>query len=102
MSLFQPIGLISKSSNKAQMTLREILAHQAGLTPFIPFLYKCKKKTTGTFVRVYSGNGQPVNFRYGYRLICTKNKNYVKTIYQEIKDSKILPKKEYVYSDLRF
>ena len=90
-----------KGSNKAQITLREILAHQAGLTPFIPF-YTNAIKNKGDF---NSGvfRKQPTN-KYSVRVSSGlyENKNYMKTIYQEISDSKLLPQKKYVYSDLGF
>ncbi len=90
-----------KESNKAQMTLREILAHQAGLTPFIPF-YTNAKKDNGDFRSGVFRERPTSKFSLRISSNLYENKNYVKTIYQEIKDSKILPKKEYVYSDLGF
>jgi len=90
-----------KESNKAQITLREILTHQAGLTPFIPFYINAKNSKGDFSPAVF--RKQPTN-KFSVRVSSSlyENKNYVTTIYQEIKDSKVLPTKEYVYSDLGF
>ncbi|MDX9882163.1 MAG: glycoside hydrolase family 3 N-terminal domain-containing protein [Prolixibacteraceae bacterium] len=90
-----------KGSNKEQMTLREMLAHQAGMIPFIPF-YKGTQKSSENF-RQTAFRERPTN-KFSIRISSNlyENKNCVKDIYQEIRDSELLPRKEYIYSDLGF
>lgn len=90
-----------KGSNKENITLREILAHQSGLVPYLPF-YQNTTRENGKF-RSGIFKDRPTN-KFNLRVSSNlyENKNYVKTIYQEIRDSELRPKKEYVYSDLSF
>ena len=87
-------------SNKEQMTLREVMAHQARLYPWIPFyletirdyqpdslIYSRLQDTIHT-IRVSS---------HLYAIPAIRD-----TIFLKIKDSKLLKKKKYRYSDLGF
>jgi beta-N-acetylhexosaminidase len=89
-----------KHSNKGNLVLRDILAHQAGLTPFIPFWKETIKKD-GKFKRhifehEYSEK-YPLEVAPGLFI----NKNFRNKMFSEIKKSKIGEKK-YTYSDLTF
>jgi beta-N-acetylhexosaminidase len=89
-----------KGSNKDSLRLRDMLAHQAGLVPFIPF-YKYTLGSDGTYKKcLYSHH-----FSNKYNVQVTDslylNKNYRKEIFKEIRDSKV-GKKKYLYSDLNF
>jgi beta-N-acetylhexosaminidase len=89
-----------KHSNKADVPLRDIFTHQAGLTPFIQFWKETTKKD-GKFKRhifstEYSAK-YPLEVAHGLYI----NKNYRKKMFAEIKKSP-LKEKKYVYSDLTF
>lgn len=90
-----------KKSNKADLVWRDVLTHQARLKAWIPFWMDTKNP---------DGTWKPKTFkdeRSGrYPIEVTDSlfefKNYPKVIYQQIRDSPLNEKKEYVYSDLSF
>ncbi|AUD07531.1 glycoside hydrolase family 3 N-terminal domain-containing protein [Spirosoma pollinicola] len=90
-----------KKSNKADLLWRDVLTHQARLKAWIPFWMDTKNP---------DGTWKPKTFkaeRSGrYPIEVTDSlyefKNYPKTIFEQIKDSPLNAKKEYVYSDLSF
>ena len=90
-----------KGSNKESITWREILAHQSGITPFIPY-YKNTFRDNGKY-RSAIFKDRPTN-KFCLRVSSGlyENRNYVSTLYKDIKESDMLKKKEYVYSDLGF
>jgi beta-glucosidase-like glycosyl hydrolase/CubicO group peptidase (beta-lactamase class C family) len=87
-------------SNKGDMVLRDMLAHQAGMTPFIPF-YRYTVKEDGTFKKGIFSDRE--NRRYAMPVTDSLyiNRHYTREIFKEIRDSKTGQKK-YVYSDLTF
>lgn len=87
-------------SNKGDMVLRDMLAHQAGMTPFIPF-YRNTVKEDGTFKNGIFSDRE--NRRYAMPVTDSLyiNRRYIKEIFREIRDSKTGDKK-YLYSDLTF
>lgn len=89
-----------KRSDKGDIPLRQMLAHQAGLTAWIPF-WKSTVKKNGNFRRnVFSkemSSKYPLEVANGLFI----NKNYSKKIYREIRKSP-LGEKKYLYSDLTF
>lgn len=93
---------VFRNSNKSDLLLRDMLAHQAGLKAWIPFWQKTVKKNgkfkTGTFKPVYSEK-YPLKVAEGLYM----NKNYRTKIFSEIKKSPVNQKeKKYLYSDLTF
>lgn len=90
-----------KKSNKSNLTYREILAHQAGLKPWIPYWKNTIKKNGKfkwrTFKKQYSK-------RYNVKI--TDNlflhRKYKKRIYKAIRKSPVSDKKTYKYSGLAF
>ncbi|MCX6219148.1 glycoside hydrolase family 3 N-terminal domain-containing protein [Spirosoma sp.] len=90
-----------KKSNKADLLWRDVLTHQARLRAWIPFWMDTKNP---------DGSWKPKTFqkeRSGrYPIEVTDSlfefKNYPKTIFEQIRDSPLNAKKEYVYSDLSF
>ena len=90
-----------KKSNKANLVWRDVLTHQARLKAWIPFWMDTKEK---------DGSWKPKTFkdersaRYSIEITDSLylNKNYPKTIFEQIRDSPLNEKKEYVYSDLSF
>jgi len=91
-----------KSSNKASLTLRELMTHHAGLTPWIPFYKKTLTDSTQT--------AQPSE-KY-YRTVASDSfsipvanqlflrSDYQDTLWERIVQSPLLPTKAYKYSDL--
>ncbi|MBK8883622.1 MAG: serine hydrolase [Bacteroidales bacterium] len=89
-----------KNSNKADIPLKDIFTHQAGLTPFIMFWKETLKKDEKYKRRIYSHEYSaryPLEVARGLYI----NKNYRKKMLSEIKKSP-LGEKKYVYSDLTF
>jgi beta-N-acetylhexosaminidase len=103
MSKYLPI---LRGSNKEFVMLKEILVHQAGLIPWIPFY----KNTLDSFMekgkKVFfpSPKWYATSFSADNKLEVAKN-FYLKTTYldsikRQIVDSPLRPNKHYVYSDL--
>ena len=87
-------------SDKGDMVLREMLAHQSGLRSFIPF-WRNTLENENTFRRgIFSDNS---NRRFALKVSDSiyMNRHYLKDMFREIRDSPKGPKK-YVYSDLTF
>jgi beta-N-acetylhexosaminidase len=89
-----------RKSNKGDIVMRDLLAHQAGLVAWIPFWKKTVKKN-GSFKRgIYSfEKSEKYPLKVADNLYI--NKNYRKKIFTEIKKSK-LGEKKFLYSDLTF
>lgn len=89
-----------RHSNKGDMLLRDMLAHQAGLVPFIPFwrntLNEDKTFESGIFSDYYHRK-----FSLPVSDSLYMNIRYLKDMFRELRDSKTGPKK-YVYSDNTF
>lgn len=94
-----------KGSNKEGLVIRDVLAHRAGLYPWVPFYRK-------TLISGGIGAGKrldPAIYsatpRSGFREIATGiyiDTAYWDQVWQQIRDSELLPTKEYRYSDLGF
>ena len=86
--------------DKKDITLREILAHQSGLQPYIVFLNEMLKKgkLKKRFVRKTPSNRFPVR---AYSNIYI-NKRFKNKIFRKIKRSKVNDDKIYKYSGLSF
>lgn len=89
-----------RKSDKGDITLREMLTHQAGLTAWIPFWQSTVRKN-GKFRRnVFSdelSEKYPLEVAEGIFI----NRNYSKKILKEIRKSP-LGERKYLYSDLTF
>lgn len=90
-----------KKSNKADLRWRDVLTHQARLKAFIPFWMDTKNPDGSwkprTFKPERSGRFsiEVTDSLYEFR-------KYPETIFEQIRDSPLNEKKEYVYSDLSF
>jgi beta-glucosidase-like glycosyl hydrolase/CubicO group peptidase (beta-lactamase class C family) len=90
-----------KKSNKADLHWRDVLTHQARLRAWIPFWMDTKNP---------DGSWKPKTFqdersnRYSIEVTDSlyEFRRYPQTIYEQIRDSPLNEKKEYVYSDLSF
>ncbi len=91
-----------KNSNKKDITIKQMMSHYAKLTPWIPFykatLDSITKKPSEKYYR-----SEPI----GKFNIQVANNLYLRSDYQDtiqklIKDSKLLTKQQYKYSDLPY
>ena len=95
------------STDKKDLIIRDILAHQSGLVPWIPFYKKTliKKDSLSELFslrdKLYSRN---ISDKYPYKVAADiyLHHAYSDSIIQQIKDSILLDKKEYCYSDLGY
>ncbi len=89
-----------KGTNKEYLQFRDVLAHQAGLTAWIPY-YDSTLRNYGPDTTIY----HPV-ITENYPVRVAQNmyikKNYSYEIYRELLESPLSNKKEYHYSDLGF
>jgi beta-glucosidase-like glycosyl hydrolase/CubicO group peptidase (beta-lactamase class C family) len=89
-----------KGTNKENIIVRELMAHQAQLTAWIAFYIPTvnRKRPNSTF---YSDTvDKDHNVKVADNLYMRDD--YKKTIFDSIASSRLLKKKEYVYSDLGF
>ncbi len=90
-----------KQSNKKDMFLREIMAHQAGLKPWIPF-YLDLLDRNHLPSKDYFTNELKEGFLIQVADNLYVNNDYSYTIYRKIAESKLRRNKKYKYSDLGF
>ncbi len=90
-----------KNTNKEFLSLREILAHQAGLVAYIPYWQMALKNNGELDPNVFKDHPtRKFNVRVSTNLYM--NKDFRKVMYDTIRESKLLPRKKYVYSGLSF
>lgn len=89
-----------KNSDKNHITIREVMLHQAGLFPFIPF-YKATLIDGKPNPIVYAEEPDS-DFCIPVARNLYMNKNYEEIIWKTIADSDLKNRGEYVYSDLGF
>lgn len=90
-----------RKSNKKDLTFREMLTHQSGLTAWIPF-WKNTVKKNGRFKWFTFKADSSKRFPYKVADNLYLHRNYYKKVYKEILKSPVSDKKDYVYSDLSF
>jgi beta-N-acetylhexosaminidase len=93
-----------KGSNKADLTLRDILAHRAGLQPWLPFYRKTvlKTKTDVSLKPEYYHSSPDAEFSIPVAENLYLRSDYRDSVWQQIVDSPMLPTRGYKYSDLGF
>lgn len=96
-SLREYIPNVTGKTSYGSIIIREMMAHQAGLTPFIPF-YKRTLKNGSLNPEIYS-NTEKVGFELKVADGIYMNQNYVDSIYKQILATPLGVKK-YEYSDL--
>ena len=86
--------------DKKNLTLREILAHQAGLEPYIVFLNKVmrKQRLKRRFIHKYPSNRF---HKQAYTSLYVKDR-FNRKMYRTINRSEVSPEKKYRYSGLAF
>jgi len=89
------------TTNKASLTIQDIMAHHASLAGWIPFYESTKSKT-----KRLSGKWYRKTADDSFNIIVAKDlylrKDYFDTIFQRIIHSELREKKDYRYSDLGF
>ncbi len=90
-----------EDSNKEDITLQEVLTHQARLQAWVPF-YKSTLNEQNQPSKFFYSNHYSLEFPDQVSENLYIKKGYNKVILKEIADSKLLPKKQYKYSDLGF
>ena len=88
-----------KGSNKADLTLEELLTHTSGLPAFIPFYKELSKQ--GKWDIKYLRKERSDKFSICVAKGVYLNENYIKEIRTQLIECKLGPKK-YVYSDLGY
>ncbi|MGX7666566.1 glycoside hydrolase family 3 N-terminal domain-containing protein [Flavobacterium pedocola] len=90
-----------QNTDKKDLTLKELLAHQAGLQAWIPF-YQATLDSTKHPSKKYYRKTYSAEFPLQVSENLFLRKDYRDTIMKAIADSKLLPKKQYKYSDFTF
>jgi beta-N-acetylhexosaminidase len=89
-----------RRGNKKNLTFREILAHQAGLMPWIPYWQTAIRKN-GKYRWKTLKNTQSENYPFEIAENLYLHKSYKKKIYRQIRKTD-LGEKKYLYSGLTF
>ena len=89
-----------KGSNKEKIAIRDVMLHQAGLIPFIPF-YKSTLVNGKPNPLIYQEE-RDSNFCIPVAQNLFMNKNYEQFIWKTIAESELKSPGDYVYSDLGF
>lgn len=87
-------------TNKKNMVLREVLAHQAGFKSWIPFYMETIKEGKLDTTVYSKTKSEAFPLRVAENLYCSKT--YVDTIYDRINKSNVNSRKDYLYSDLGY
>lgn len=90
-----------RKSNKADLRWRDVLTHQARLKAWIPF-WMDTKNPDGSWKPKTFQNEQSGRYPIEVTDSLFEFRKYPRTIFQQIRDSPLNAKKEYVYSDLSF
>lgn len=90
-----------RKADKRHITLREILAHQAGLTPYIVFLNDVLKKNGKLKHRFVKNKPSKKFSKEAYNGLYVKDR-YKYKMYRKINRSKVSKEKKYKYSGLTF
>ncbi|MGI4833895.1 MAG: glycoside hydrolase family 3 N-terminal domain-containing protein [Janthinobacterium lividum] len=88
-------------TNKAPLRMRDVLTHQAGLPAFIPF-YKALQKPSGELRRKWFRPDSSARFPLPVARGIWARRTVPAYLNQQIGAAPLLPKREYVYSDLSF
>ncbi|MEO0573141.1 MAG: serine hydrolase [Bacteroidota bacterium] len=90
-----------KHKEKQDITLRQILAHQAGLQPYIVFLNQVKKKNSSLKKRFIRKNPSKRFQKQAYDGLYVRNR-FERKVFRHINRSKVSTDKKYKYSGLTF
>ena len=93
--------LLPDTSSKKDMKIREILAHQAQLRPWIPF-YKQTIEETGQLRDTLYSKEKTEKYSIQVAEGIYLHHEYADSVFQQVVNSKLLDEKEYKYSDLGY
>ncbi len=90
-----------RHSNKKNLILIDALCHQGRLTPWIPFWKNTLDKNNKLSSKIFRHDSSR---RFSVKVADSlfMNRRYKRQIYKEIKNSPLLKRKKYKYSDLSF
>ncbi len=91
-----------EGTNKAQMRLRDIMAHRAGLKPWIPFYRETLRQNSDQPSTTYYQSGPSDAFAVRVCDDLFLRSDYPDSIWQIIIDSDLRDRRNYRYSDLGF
>lgn len=91
-----------KGTNKAPLKLTDILLHQAGLNPFIPFYREVIDTVTGKPFPQYFSTIKDAQHQYRIAEGIYLRNDWEDTLYKRILQSKLTAPEKYVYSDNDF
>ena len=91
-----------KGSDKATLKLTDILLHQAGLNPFIPFYREVIDTATGKPLPKYFSTAKDPQHEYRVAEDLYLRNDWEDTLYKRILQSKLTAPDKYVYSDNDF
>ncbi|MCX6337043.1 MAG: serine hydrolase, partial [Bacteroidetes bacterium] len=91
-----------KGSDKAGLKLKDILLHQAGLNPFIPFYREVIDTATGLPKPEYFSKQKDATHQFRVAEDIYLRNDWQDSLYQRILKSKLTPAGHYVYSDNDF
>ena len=91
-----------KGSDKAPLKLTDILLHQAGLNPFIPFYREVIDTTTGKPLSQYFSTEKDAQHQFRAAEGLYVRNDWEDTLYKRILQSKLTAPEHYVYSDNDF
>lgn len=92
----------TKGSNKANLKIKDVLLHQAGLNPFIPFYRETIDTATGKVLSDIYANRQEANYQNRVAENLYIRNSWIDTMYKRILNSKLSDPNKYVYSDNDF
>lgn len=90
-----------RGTEKEKLSSRELLAHQARLKPWIPF-WQNELKTNGNLRTAIFRDSPDEQFCIRVAPNLYMNRENINRMFDEIRDSALLPKTQYTYSDLGF
>ncbi|PKA84218.1 beta-glucosidase-like glycosyl hydrolase [Ulvibacter sp. MAR_2010_11] len=90
------------NSNKATITLQDMLMHHAGLQAWIPFYTKTLDSVTKRPSSKYYATSYSEKFSLKVAEDLYMRKDYQDSIFEKIRKSNLLPKVSYKYSDLPY
>lgn len=91
-----------RGSDKAKITLKDVLLHQAGLNPFIPFYRDVIDTITGIPNPSYFSKVKDAKHQYRAAEDLYVRNDYEDSLYQRIVSSKLTAPGHYIYSDNDF
>jgi beta-N-acetylhexosaminidase len=92
----------TKGTDKAGLKIKDILLHQAGLNPFIPFYREIIDTTTGKPLPAYFSTTASKDFSSRVAENLYLRNDWNDTLYKRILQSKLTAPSKYVYSDNDF